>query len=146
MANKIILNHPRYKGEYEFDIDDEDAPLTNLEWRWVKKISGYLPLTFNEGWEGRDPDLFVAFAVITLFRVGKIQASEAMTVAASFDALPFGESVTLVAGEEDEVVEETPPVPAEAPVTERPMRSTGPSSRPTLEGQDDGLSRIGVLA
>lgn len=142
MTDKIVLNHPRYKGEYAFEIEEE--PLTNLEWRWVKKISGYLPLTLSEGWEGRDPDLFIAFAVVALYRAGKITPTDALAVAASFDELQFGEGITLVAG--DEVVEEDPQVPAEAPVIEQPQRSIGQSSRPTLEGQDDGLSRIGALA
>ena len=33
---------------------------TTLEWRWVKKVSGYLPGTIGDGVDGGDPDIFVA--------------------------------------------------------------------------------------
>ncbi len=66
MSDRIVINVRPYVGEYDFDIEGE--PLTTLEWRWLKKISGYLPMTLDEGFRGGDPDLFVAFAVIALAR------------------------------------------------------------------------------
>jgi hypothetical protein len=142
MADKIILDHPRYKGSYDFDIVDE--PFTNLEWRWVKKISGYLPLTLNAGWEGRDPDLFVAFAVVALHRAGKIRPEEALQVAASFDDATFGEGITLAPDPNAEEEEETPTMPAETPDSEQPTRNTGSSLRTISVAPVDDQSHIGV--
>lgn len=109
---KIVLNTPRYRGEFDFDI--EEQPLTALEWRWVKKISGYLPLTFAEGLNGGDPDLFVAFAVVALHRAGRIDRAEALAVADVLADMPFdGAAVMFVADEEDDP--DPPAVPAETP-------------------------------
>jgi hypothetical protein len=144
MADKIVLNLPRYKGEYELDL--EDSPLTNLEWRWVKKISGYLPLTMADGWKGGDPDLFVAFAVVAMARAGRIQKEEALTVADSLMDAPFdGASITFVGEEAD--ADDPPAEPATTPETDKPLRSIGAStSAPTSASPDVDLSRTGALA
>jgi hypothetical protein len=126
---KLRLNTPRYKGDYDLDIAEE--PLTNLEWRWVKKISGYMPMTIDQGWEGADPDLFVAFAVIALARSGKVNRAEALEVARALDDLPFGEGVTFAVSEVE--AEDPPEVPAETPATETQNGSTGSSSSKTSE-------------
>jgi hypothetical protein len=145
VADRIVLNTPRYKGEYEFDIETE--PLTNLEWRWIKKISGYLPLTIDEGWRGGDPDLFVAFAVVALARAGKIQQAEALIVAESFGDLPFDGAAITVIGDKTEEGEEIPPAePAATPGTEQPLRSIGASSKSTSDPLDSRPSRTGVHA
>jgi hypothetical protein len=80
MADKVIIEGAKpYDGEYEFDIAEE--PLTTLEWRWIKKIAGYLPLTVDEGFRGADPDLFLVFAVIALCRNGKIDPKDVYRIA-----------------------------------------------------------------
>jgi hypothetical protein len=143
MADRIVLNTPRYKGEYDFDL--EEQPLTALEWRWVKKISGYLPMTLSDGFRGGDPDLFVAFAVIALVRAGRVHRDEALTVADTIADLPFdGTAITLLAEEVD--AEDPPVVPAETPEIEQPLRSIGGSSPQTLANQVVDLSRTGALA
>lgn len=126
MANRIVLNTPKYKGEYDFDI--EEHPLTALEWRWVKKISGYLPLTLAEGLQGADPDLFVAFAVVALHRAGQIQKQDALQVADVLADSPFdGAAITFIGEEADADV--PPPEPATTPET----GSTGGSSNGTSD-------------
>lgn len=123
---QIIVSIPRYKGEYEFDLDEV---FTALEWRWIKKISGYLPLTIDEGWRGGDPDLFVAFAVIAMNRSGKIRREEALQAADDLLDSPFdGTAIKFVVEEEPEeedVTDGPPAMPAEPPAPEQPLRSIG---------------------
>jgi hypothetical protein len=143
VADKIVLNTPRFKGEYEFDIEEE--PLTNLEWRWVKKISGYLPLTISDGWRGGDPDLFVAFAVVALARAGRIGRDEALQVADQLLESPFdGAAIAFVGQEAD--TDSPPEQPAETPEPVQRLRTTGGSSKLTSDPSEPDLSRTGALA
>lgn len=139
--DRLVLNTPRYKGEYDFDLETE--PLTNLEWRWIKKISGYMPLTIDEGWRGGDPDLFVAFAVVCLHRAGRIQKHEALTVADVLADAPFdGAAITIVGGS----VEPDPPQTAAAEHPGPPLRSIGGSSSSTSDPLAPPPSPIGAPA
>ncbi len=126
MADKIVINVRPYNGEYEFDIEEE--PLTTLEWRWVKKISGYLPMTVNEGARGDDPDLYLAFAMIALTRAGKVDARDVLQVADRLALEPFDGTAIQYVGAPVEADADPPPVPAETPET-----SGGPSSRSTSD-------------
>ena len=38
---------PPYDGRYDFDLEGRE--LTTREWGWIKRLSGYLPLTIEEG-------------------------------------------------------------------------------------------------
>ena len=49
-----------WDGRYEFDLNGRE--LTTREWGWIKRHSGYLPLTIDEGFNGADPELFACFA------------------------------------------------------------------------------------
>lgn len=140
MADKIVINVRGYAGEYDFDIDE--VPLTNREWQWVKKISGYVPLTIEEGWRGGDPDVFVAFAVVALVRAGKVEKADALTVADKLMDAPFDGAAIMVVGDPAKEEDEQNP-PTETPVTEPPLRSIGGSSRPTLGPPEDGQSLTG---
>lgn len=106
MADKIVITGFKpYDGEYPLDLEEE--PLTTREWRWVKKISGYLPLTVEDGFAGADPELVVALAVIALVRNGKTQKEQALTLAERIADLPFdGTALQLVIGESDQDEEE----------------------------------------
>ena len=100
MAKVIIRNIERYNGEYPLDAD---VPMTGLDWRWIKKISGYMPMTVDEGFAGDDPDLYVALAVIALHRAGKIRGPEALLVADVLVNAPVdGETITLDFTDEEE--------------------------------------------
>lgn len=78
----IIEGFPGYDGEYELNI--EARPFLTIEWSWIKRISGYMPGTINDGWAGRDPELFCAFAVVALFRAGKIPMEAAVPLGEAF--------------------------------------------------------------
>lgn len=78
MARIIIQGFRGYDGDYELDTE---RAFNAREWRWIKKISGYLPLNVQEGFAGRDPDLFIALAVIALCRDRKIDREDGIQVA-----------------------------------------------------------------
>lgn len=142
-AAKIVLNTERYRGEFELDIDGE--PLTSLEWRWIKKISGYMPLTLDEGLAGGDPDVVLALAVIALVRAGRVAESEAVATSEVLARAPAdGTAITLIASEEDE--QSPPDEAALMPPTELPRRNTGESSQETSESQEHDQSPTGALA
>ncbi len=145
MSDRIVLNTPRYKGEFPLDLADETP--TALEWRWVKKISGYLPGTAAEGIAGSDPDLTIAFAVIALARAGRIRKDEALQVADELSDLPFdGNSIAYVVDTMEEAEADPPAAAAAAPVTELPSRSTGGSSPSTSDTPEPDQSLIGARA
>ena len=60
-----------WDGRYELDLLENE--LTTREWGYVKRLTGYMPLTIMNGLEGADPELFTALAVIALRRAGKIE-------------------------------------------------------------------------
>ena len=51
----VIDGAPPYDGRYMFDLAGQE--LTTREWGWIKRLSGYLPLTLDEGFKGGDPEL-----------------------------------------------------------------------------------------
>lgn len=114
---KIKVNVRPYQGEYDLDMDSQ--PLTMLEWRWVKKISGYMPLTINEGFRGEDPDVYIALAVIAMARADKINDQDAMRAAERLATAPFdGESIGYVPEQQDgeDDADDPPADPAVTPV------------------------------
>jgi len=110
MADRFVITGVKpYDGEYLLD----DSEFTTREWGWIKKISGYLPMTAEEGFKGGDPELFVALAVIAMVRAERIQKSDALTVADKLADSSFGSALTFVAdGDEEE--EADPPIAASA--------------------------------
>lgn len=99
MADRFVIKGMKpYDGEYPLD----DSEFTTREWSWIKRISGYLPMTAEDGFRGGDPELFVALAVIAMVRAERIDKSAAMTVADKLADAPFGSSLTFVADEDDE--------------------------------------------
>lgn len=141
MANRVVITVPRYKGEYELDADGE--PFTTLEWRWIKKISGYLPLTIADGLAGGDPDVVLALAVIALVRAGKVDRQQALDAADTLaDAPVDGAAIQLLASVEEEAADESPP--DQPPAISPPSRNGGESSSPTSDSPANGQSRTGL--
>jgi hypothetical protein len=109
VSDKIIIEGaPPFDGEYDFDLDIQ--PLTAAEWHWIKKIAEYLPMTVEQGWEGRDPMLFVAFAVVALHRAGVITQQQAFQTGKQLADMPVG-CITY----QGEVEEEDPPAESQKP-------------------------------
>lgn len=141
MAHLKIDLRP-YTGEYPIDLDGE--PFTTLEWRWIKQLSGYLPLTVEQGFAGLDPDLFVALAVIALHRNGKILRADVPRVAERLADEPFNGTAIMYVGDDDGSADD-PPAEAE-PETTSPSASGGPSSTPPSDPSDELPRATGALA
>jgi hypothetical protein len=131
---KVRISGTRWDGEYDLDTDQA---WTTREWGWIKKLSGYMPLTVGEGLAGDDPELFVAVGVIALVRDHKIGRDEALPVAEEIMDLR-GVSIVLMADpvEEDEVpldLTGTPggPSPNVSPLSSELSRESESSSGPT---------------
>lgn len=113
MARIIIKGIKPYDGDYDLDTD---RAFNAREWRWIKKVSGYLPLTVSDGFAGGDPDLFVALAVIAMCREGKVDRDSGLRVADELAEAPFdGATISLVG---DPVEEEDVPLDLTSPPAE----------------------------
>lgn len=128
-----------YAGDYELDLDD--APLTTLEWRWIKQLSGYLPATIGEGIRGGDPDVQLALAVIALARAGRITEQSVREVA---DRLAHATVDTIEELPDPSEVAE-PEDPTEAQATNSPASNGGGSGNSISDLPASDPSRTGPL-
>jgi hypothetical protein len=87
----VVTGVRPYDGRYEFDLEGQE--LTTREWGWIKRLSGYLPVTVEEGLS--DPELIVVFAVIALRRSGKVDARDVPDVFERLSDAPFGAAITM---------------------------------------------------
>ena len=148
MARIQIQGLRPYDGEYELD---SDRVFNAREWRWIKKISGYLPATIRDGFVGRDPDLFVALAVIAMCRDGKIDREDGLRVADVIAEAPFDQLITLV-GDEVEEGDGNPPELTSEPEQSSPKsslekRSSSGDPSPTGSGtSEETPSATGALS
>lgn len=133
-----------YDGRYEFDMDGR--PFTTREWGWIKRLSGYLPLTIAEGFDGADPELFTAFAVIAMRRADKITPREVPDVFERIADAPFDVAIKLetdAASESDEGDDASPPPPsspAKTSASGTPLRTnSGRSDEPQKRFGPPGL-------
>ena len=118
MARIQIQGIRPWDGEYDLDTD---RAFNACEWRWIKKVSGYMPLTVQDGFAGGDPDLYVALAVVAMCRAGKIDREQGLEVAEQLAELPFdGAAITLIGD----------PVEADAV----PLDLTSEPAEPSLSG------------
>lgn len=96
----IVKGAGRYDGEYMLDTD---RAFNAREWNWIKRIAGYMPATISDGFNGGDPDLYVALAVIAMERDGKIDRAEAVRVAEMIAEIPFdGAGIQMIFPETEE--------------------------------------------
>lgn len=112
---KFVLNGiPPWDGEYEWDVE---RPFNVREWRYIKKISGYLPATLDQGFEGDDPELYVGLAVVCMVRAGKVDRDDALRVAEQISEAPFDNARLVIQMPPKEDGEQVPlgltPPPAE---------------------------------
>lgn len=153
MSKIIVSGVKPFDGEYDLE---EDRPFNTHEWRIIKKVSGYMPLTIREGWEGGDPDLIVALAVVAMCRQGKVQRERSLVVAEQLAEAPFdGAAITLDLGDREEEEESGddagPPDVASEPNESLPNDSlsnpntSGPTSRNGSDQSEAIRSAIGVL-
>jgi hypothetical protein len=128
-VNWIVVDGVKpYDGRYEFDLGSQE--LTTREWGWIKRHTGYLPLTMEEGFRGADPELFTIFAVIALRRAGKIDQTE---VAAIFERIcdaPFGATIRMELDQPEDTEDADVGPPALSSTGSEP--SSGDASETTL--------------
>ena len=67
-----------YDGSYDLDLVGQ--PLTVREWGWVKRFTGYLPLSFDDGLAGVDAEVMAVLALIALVRSGRVSRDEVALV------------------------------------------------------------------
>jgi len=97
----IVIDGVRpYDGRYDFDI--AEVELTTREWGWIKRFSGYLPLTIEDGFRGADAELYAALAAIALRRAGRIDNRGVPDVIERLVDAPYGTAIRLETDEVDE--------------------------------------------
>lgn len=111
MADRLrITGIQPWDGLYELDMDANE--LTTREWGWIKKYSGYMPLTVQQGLEGGDPELFACFALIALRRAGRLELPEIPGFMERLLDEGFGSKISLEAEEAETVVLPPPEKPS----------------------------------
>lgn len=137
MATVTIHQGP-YRGEYPVEFDG----LTIFEWRVIKKVGGYMPLTIEQGFENADPDLFLALTLVALVRAGKVREESVFDVAKRMESTAFDGSVIEFdfgsADETDGDAGDPPPV-----TTPLASSSGGSSSPPAAAPSETHLDPIG---
>jgi hypothetical protein len=108
----VIEGVKPWDGRYEFDLDESVDTLTLREWGWIKKLSGYLPTTWDEGLVGADAELIGTLAVIALCRHGKIDKREVPDVFERLVDSPYYTAVRLVLGKRTAEGDAGPPEPS----------------------------------
>jgi len=126
----VIEGLKPWDGRYEFDLAEQE--LTTREWGWIKRLSGYLPMTFGDGLGGVDPELICVFAAIALVRAGRIQKDEVVDTYNRFADEPFRDSIFLEADDEPEEADAGPP----ATSSNGSSSINGPGSRTSSESSD----------
>lgn len=152
----VLKGMPPWDGVYEWDTD---RTFNVREWRYIKKISGYLPETIDEGMKGDDPELYVALAIVCMVRAGKVERDEALRVAEQVSEVPWDNASLTVTNPpkdeekpEDVPLELTPPPDAPSPnVTDSRQNSSegkasgsGRTSTPSSAPSDENQERIGT--
>lgn len=140
---KVIVHVAPFEGEYDLNVAEQGW--TTVELRWIKKLSGYLPLTLDEGWEGGDADLFNAIACIAMYRAGRLKKEEVLKAAEILEDYPMGEAVTFEPDEaEDEEDDEEGKVSepdgsrsGSGESSDKPMEPTPGSASPRASGTPD---------
>lgn len=102
----ILVTVRPYEGTYPFVEIDE---WTRGEWRIVRNLTGYMPVTFFDGLKGGDPDTTGAMAVVAMLRAGKIGEDDVPTVWDRLSAADAYESVSIEGAEETEEGDAGPP-------------------------------------
>ena len=134
MAKIVVKGIPPYDGEYEVDTD---RSWNTREWSWIKKISGYLPLTVQDGFAGNDPELFLAVAVICMARAGKIDREDALRVAEIMSEAPYEPGTFSLIGD----VVEADEIPLD--LTSRPDEPSRNDSPSNSESNKENVSSSG---
>jgi hypothetical protein len=117
-----------YDGRYPLVVGDD---MTTVELGWMKRFSGYLPLTVDTGLAGGDAELFCVLAAVALCRAGKITADEVPQVFERLSAVSFARMFTLYADDDEPVEGDDAGPPAGSSNGSESISGTG--SRPSSD-------------
>lgn len=131
-----------WDGRYEWDPFGE-RPLTYREWEWITRYSGYMPLTIDDGYRGGDPRLYRVFAIVALYRAGKIDDRDVDDVHGRFADEAFGKTIRLEIGQEAEEEADVGP-PSSRPDSK--LNGSGDSSNATSGRSEHPPISSGTLA
>jgi hypothetical protein len=131
--------HP-HDGRYELDLSQE---LTTREWGWIKRHSGYMPLTISQGLEGADPELFAVFAAIALYRAERLNQAEVAGFIDRCQDVGFGSGRIVFEG--DEQPEEDDAGPPEVS-SSGSSATSGDASPTSSERSGNGQKPTGIPA
>jgi hypothetical protein len=87
MARITLSGVPRFDGEYELDTE---SPYNGHELHLIKKVADVRLGGIEQAARDGDYDLFVAFAVIALWRAGKVQKADTLAAADLLLEAPAG--------------------------------------------------------
>lgn len=137
----VLTGVPPWNGRHEFD---ETRDYTTQEWGWIKRHSGFMPLTINEGLDGGDAELSITLAVIALHRNGRIEAREVPRVFETIAAAEFGSTLTLEPDTQpdEEDADAGPPASRSSSSTPTSGAAT-PTSSETPDGSPNGTPDSG---
>jgi len=89
----LIEGVPPWDGRYQLDLIEQQ--FTTREWGHIKRLTGYLPVGYEEGLDKADPELICVFAVLALRRAGKIETPDVAGVYERLIDAPAFAAVTL---------------------------------------------------
>jgi hypothetical protein len=99
-----------FDGRYEFNLDAGE--FTTREWQWIKKHAGYMPLTIEQGAQGGDIDLIVAFTAIALYRAARLDQAEVASFVERVQDVDIGAHIAFDAEDVAEEADASPPPPS----------------------------------
>lgn len=130
-GTRIVIRGVRpFDGEYDLDLK---RAWTVREWNWIKRFSGYMPATIDDGLKGNDPEVYVALALIAMARNGKIDRDNVDAVADVLMESERGAITIIVEAEEGDA---SPPDLTLEPDESSPIEtslSNGTSGSPSRE-------------
>jgi hypothetical protein len=130
--DRIVIEGVRpYDGRYELDLGG--APLTVREWGWVKRHTGYLPVTLDEN-TFTDPEMITMLALIALRRAGTITVAQVGEVWDRFADAPFGSAITFEADPAADREEDDAGPPASSSNGNGPSSGDGSATSSAISG------------
>ena len=138
----VIEGVPPYDGRWEFDLEGRE--LTTREWGWVKRLSGYLPLTIDEGLS--DPELIVVFACVALRRASKVEIKDVPAVFEQLSDAPFGSAITMETDVAEKEAEESHPPPSSSSESDDSSGAASSPNSETLVMPPKGFGTLGLAS
>lgn len=129
MARIVLSGVPPFDGEHDFDVARE---YNGHELHLIKQVAGVRLGEIEDAAKAGDYDLFVSFAVITLWRSGKIKKQDIPEVTDMLLAATTS-SITFDFGEADALppAETSPSKPASSDEHEPNKKTSSDSLSPT---------------